>query len=164
MCYKLNKLYKLICVLYILTLIGCTIEEEKIINNDSDIEKEVEVVRTSRIKMIFRENEIVIKMLDNPSTTDFLKRLPIELKFEDYNSTEKITYLPSKLSNDNASSGMTPQVGDFAYYAPWGNLAIYYKGFSYSSGLVLLGQIEEGIEKIELIANNELVKIEVISD
>ncbi len=59
---------------------------------------------------------------------------------------------------------MTPQVGDFAYYAPWGNLAIYYKAFSYSSGLILLGRIEEGLENLELIENNELVKIEVISD
>jgi hypothetical protein len=151
-------------MIIILTLIGCTIKEEKIISKDNDIEKEVEVVEATRIRMLFRENEIVVKMMDNPSTTDFLKLLPIELIFEDYNNTEKITYLPSKLSSDSTSSGITPQVGDFAYYAPWGNLAIYYKGFSYSSGLVLLGQIEEGIENLELIENNELVKIEIISD
>ncbi len=157
----MKKLSKIIYVLFLLTLIGCTIEDN---SNDSDIEKEVEVVNSTRIKMSFRGYTIIINMLDNPISTDFLKLLPIELNFEDYNSTEKVTNLPSKLSNENAPSGMTPQVGDFAYYAPWGNLAIYYKEFSYSSGLVLLGRIEEGLENLELIENNELVKIEVIVD
>jgi len=160
----LKKLSKIIYVLFLLTLIGCTIEDKEDISNDSDIEKEVEVVNSTRIKMSFREYTIIINMLNNASSTDFLKLLPIELNFEDYNSTEKVTDLPSKLSNEKSPSGMTPQVGDFAYYAPWGNLAIYYKGFSYSSGLVLLGRIEEGLENLELIENNGLVKIEVISD
>jgi hypothetical protein len=32
-------------------------------------------------------------------------------------------------------------VGDITYYAPWGNLAIFYRDFGYSPGLVRLGHI-----------------------
>ena len=41
---------------------------------------------------------------------------------------------------------MDPSVGDIAYYAPWGNLAIFYKDFGYSRGLIRLGRIDSGIE------------------
>lgn len=163
----MNRLIKSRYVVFLtvlFTLISCS----NIMNSEEVEEivdkKEGETMEYVQIKLSFKDKEIIVKMFDSPSTTDFLKLLPIVLEFEDYNSTEKITYLPRKLSNDNVSTGMTPQVGDFAYYAPWGNLAIFYKGFSYSSGLVLLGQIEEGIENLELIENKEIVKIEVISD
>ncbi len=39
-----------------------------------------------------------------------------------------------------------PSVGDIAYYAPWGNLAIFYKDFGYSGGLVSLGKLDEGTD------------------
>jgi len=39
-------------------------------------------------------------------------------------------------------------VGDIAYYAPWGNLAILYKDFGYSDGLIILWRLDSGIETI----------------
>jgi hypothetical protein len=39
-------------------------------------------------------------------------------------------------------------VGDITYYAPWGNLAIFYRDFGYSPGLVRLGRIDSGIETL----------------
>jgi hypothetical protein len=36
------------------------------------------------------------------------------------------------------------------YYAPWGNLAIYYRDFGYSSGLVILGKIDSGMEALDM--------------
>jgi Cyclophilin-like family len=41
-------------------------------------------------------------------------------------------------------------VGDIAYYAPWGNLAIFYKDFGYSRGLIGLGRIDSGIEALNV--------------
>jgi hypothetical protein len=63
---------------------------------------------------------------------------------EDFNGTEKITFLPRKLSTESAPAGFDPSVGDISYYAPWGNLAVFYRDFRYSSGLVKLGAIESG--------------------
>lgn len=38
--------------------------------------------------------------------------------------------------------------GDIAYYAPWGNLAIFHREFGYSSGLVRLGRLDSGVEAL----------------
>jgi hypothetical protein len=72
--------------------------------------------------------------------------LPLTLKLEDYGNTEKISYLPRKLYAETAPSGSDPSPGDIAYYSPWGNLAIFYKDFGYSSGLIILGKLDSGIE------------------
>ncbi|CAM3064166.1 cyclophilin-like fold protein [Paenibacillus sediminis] len=74
-------------------------------------------------------------MDDNPSSRDFIKRLPITLTFEDYAGTEKISRLEERLSNEAAPSGTDPSVGDFNYYSPWGHLAICYRDFGYEIGL-----------------------------
>jgi hypothetical protein len=78
-------------------------------------------------------------MYDNPTSRDFLTLLPLPLTLEDYARTEKISYLSRKLSTEDAPSGSDPSVGDFTYYSPWSNLAIFYKDFGYSSGLIILG-------------------------
>lgn len=36
------------------------------------------------------------------------------------------------------------------YYAPWGNLAIFYKDFGYASGLVILGKIDSEVEALNV--------------
>lgn len=83
---------------------------------------------------------------DNPTAGDFLAMLPLTLTLEDYASTEKIAYLPRKLSTQGAPAGIDPQVGDISYYTPWGNVALFYRDFGYSTGLIRLGRLDAGIE------------------
>ena len=64
--------------------------------------------------------------------------LPLTLTLKDYAGTEKISDLPRKLSTQGAPSGSDPSVGDITLYAPWGNLAIFYRDFGYASGLIIL--------------------------
>src|SRR5205085_12367375 len=87
-------------------------------------------------------------MIANATTKDFLALLPVTLTLDDYNGTEKIGYLPKKLSTADAPDGFTPSIGDIAYYAPWGNVALFYRDFRYSKGLVLLGRIQSGVEAL----------------
>ena len=75
--------------------------------------------------------------------------LPLTLPLEDHASTEKIAYPPRKLSTEGAPAGTDPDVGDIAYYAPWGNLALYYRDFGYSSGLIRLGRFDNGVGIIQ---------------
>jgi len=44
---------------------------------------------------------------------------------------------------------VSPGPGDIAYYARWGNLAIFIKDFGYSRGLVRLGRIESGLDALQ---------------
>ena len=85
---------------------------------------------------------------DTAAARDFLSLLPLRLTLTDYHSTEKIADLPRKLSTQGAPAGFDPDVGDIAYYAPWGNLAIFYRDFGWSDGLVKLGRIDAGVEAL----------------
>ena len=75
---------------------------------------------------------------------DFYNMLPMTLMLEDYASTEKIAYPERKLDTTGAPEGYNPSAGDITYYAPWGNLALFYKDFSYSRGLIRLGEFDDG--------------------
>ncbi|MCX7659283.1 MAG: cyclophilin-like fold protein [Caldimonas manganoxidans] len=83
---------------------------------------------------------------DSAAARDFVALLPLTLDLEDYASTEKIAQLPRKLSTAGAPAGITPSIGDVTYYAPWGNLAIFYKGSGHANGLVKLGHIKGDIQ------------------
>ncbi|AEI41705.1 cyclophilin-like fold protein [Paenibacillus mucilaginosus] len=101
-----------------------------------------------RIKMSFHNQEVIVKMDDHPTSRDFINQLPLTLTFEDYAGTEKISMLTRRLNTESAPSGFDPAAGDFTYYSPWGNLALFYRDFGYSSGLIKLGHIESGREKL----------------
>ncbi|MFB9993352.1 cyclophilin-like fold protein [Deinococcus oregonensis] len=85
-------------------------------------------------------------LTDSATTRAFLSLLPLTLTLENHGGTEKITYLPRKLSTTGAPAGSTPTAGTIAYYTPWGNLALFYKEFSYSAGLIVLGKLGSGLE------------------
>lgn len=85
-------------------------------------------------------------LTDSETARDFLSLLPLTLTLEDYASTEKIAYPPRKLSTKGAPAGSTPRAGDLAYYAPWGNLALFHKDFGYSSGLIILGKLSGDLD------------------
>lgn len=87
-------------------------------------------------------------MLNTETSRDFISLLPLTLRMKDYSRTEKISDLPRRLSTENAPSGYDPSVGDITYYSPWGNLAIFYNDFDYSDGLIKLGSLDGGIEKL----------------
>lgn len=96
---------------------------------------------------IITGDKIISAVLENNSTVrDLISMLPLEVELKDYAGTEKITYLPGKLSVKDAPSGCDPSIGDITYYAPWGNIAIFYKDFGYAEGLIKLGKITGGIE------------------
>src|SRR5215210_243968 len=95
------------------------------------------------------EGEVVAATLDDNATSrDFVSLLPLTLTLKDYAETEKVSDLPKRLSTEGAPPGADPSVGDIAYYAPWGNLAVYYRDFRYSDGLVKLGRIDSGAEAL----------------
>jgi len=93
-----------------------------------------------------RVDRVTATLADHATSRDFISLLPLTLTLEDYNGTEKISDLPKKLSTKDAPPGVDPSVGDIAYYSPWGNLAIFYKDFGYSSGLVKLGHLDSGLD------------------
>jgi hypothetical protein len=137
-------------------------EELENTNVSEESDHEESIKNDIHIKMSFNDEEIIVKMYDNPTSRDFLTLLPLTLEFEDYATAEKISYLPRELSTDDAPRGFDPSVGDLTLYAPWANLAIFYKDFGYANGLIPLGRIESGIEKLAAIKENFTVVIEKV--
>ena len=109
-----------------------------------------QVVSSMRIDIDVEGTTITATLDDSPAARDFASLLPLTLTLEDYNSTEKIGYLPRRLAIEGAPAGIDPSPGDLTYYAPWGNLAIFYKDFGYSRGLVRLGAILSGGEALDV--------------
>ena len=103
---------------------------------------------TMKIRMTMAGKIITASLEESDSARDFFAMLPLTLPLEDYAETEKITYLPGKLTTQNTPKGIDPNVGDICYYTPWGNLAIYYRDFGYSSGLIRLGRITSGLDAL----------------
>lgn len=137
-------------------------------NNNEIIEQNTrgdeENLKNTRIKLTVNGNEeVFVNLDDNQASRDFLEMLPLTLTFEDFNSTEKIANLPNELSTEGQPSGYIPEIGDFAYYAPWENISVFYKDFRYSNSLYKLGTIESGAEIFENLDNDFEVIIEKIN-
>ncbi len=117
--------------------------------------------RETKVRIFFDGREAVVALFDTPASRDFASLLPITLTFKDYAATEKIAYLPRKLAAQSGTSGGGAQ-GDFAYYAPWGNLAVFYKGFGGGdNGLYILGRIESGKETLAGMTRDFAARMEL---
>ncbi|QEY24987.1 cyclophilin-like fold protein [Neisseria animalis] len=104
------------------------------------------------------DNQVVSATLeDNPTSQDFIKKLPLEVELEDYVGKEKI-FSVGKLSTKNAPSRYQGKKGDITYYAPWGNMALFYGTDNpNASGLIYLGKINGDIS---LLKKAKTIKIE----
>jgi len=102
-----------------------------------------------KINMVIDNVILLASLNDSEAARDFAAMLPLTLELNDYAATEKISDLPAKLSVEGSPEGTRALKGDIAFYAPWGNLAIFYKDSGYAAGLVTLGQLDS-IEKLPL--------------
>lgn len=105
-------------------------------------------IAMTRIHLIVGNETLTATLDDTAAGRDFAKLLPLELSLSDYHATEKIADLPRALDTRDAPASYTPQAGDITYYAPWGNLAIFYKPFGDSRGLVRLGAFDGPIDAL----------------
>ncbi|MGN0681070.1 MAG: cyclophilin-like fold protein [Candidatus Fimisoma sp.] len=101
-----------------------------------------------KLKMVIDGREIAITLYDTPAANALYEMLPLELSFEDFNETEKISYLSQEFPVQGEPDGCEPETGDLCLYAPWGNLSIFYKDFRYSDGLIKLGHVNSGMDII----------------
>ena len=112
-----------------------------------------------KVRIVADNRSWVATLEDSAASRDFLALLPLDVSLSDYHRTEKIADLPKRLSTTGAPEGIEPKAGDFAYYAPWGNLALFYRDFGYSKGLVRLGRIDGDLSTLAA-QNSATVRIE----
>ena len=116
---------------------------------------------TRRIRFSLDDgSEIIVQLNDNPAAEALYEMLPIELSFEDFNSTEKIDYLTEEIPSDGSPDQCDPDVGSLCYYIPWSNLCFFYRDFRPSSSLIPLGQVESGAGLLEGLDRTAAVMVE----
>lgn len=100
------------------------------------------------ISLTVTDTKLRAELEEHAAARQFASLLPLELSMDDYVGKEKIGFLPRKLD----TSGLPPfgdeAVGDLAYYAPWGNIAIFYRPYRFSRGLVRLGRLLDPLEPL----------------
>ncbi|MET7388578.1 cyclophilin-like fold protein [Streptomyces sp. NPDC005529] len=86
---------------------------------------------------------------DTPAARDFAALLPLTLDLQDFHGTERVADLPRKLETAGAPEAVAARVGDIAYYAPWGNLALFYSnGPAPSADLLILGHLDISADQL----------------
>ena len=98
-----------------------------------------------KIRLTIDGQSATATLYDNSTARDFAALLPLSLTMDDYDTIERVSSLPRKLSTQGAPDGMAPVAGELTHYVPWGNLAIFVKARSYSRSLLPLGIVDEGL-------------------
>lgn len=116
------------------------------------------------IRVIIGDQTLTGRLWDNAAARDLLAQLPLTLSFRDFNDLEKISSLPRRLSTAGLPDGDDPMPGDIGYYAPWGNLVLYYGDVGYFSGIVRLGQVDADLSLIASQPDDFTATIEAVND
>ena len=85
----------------------------------------------------------VFELNNSPAAKDLYAQLPLSIKVENYSDNEKIFYPPKKL-NITDTPQADAQAGTLAYYAPWGDVVMFYGKFGSAAGLYELGHAITG--------------------
>nr|WP_319493016.1 cyclophilin-like fold protein [uncultured Desulfobacter sp.] len=94
---------------------------------------------------------VVFQLNDSTAAQQLFAQLPLHIKVEDYGSNEKIFYPPKKLDTADPPKA-NAKVGTLAYYAPWGDVVMFYKNFGSATGLYELGHEVSGDENIKVLS------------
>ena len=102
-----------------------------------------------KISVTANGNTTVFELNDSPAARDLYAQLPLDINVENYSNNEKIFYPPQKLDTTDTPQANAHETGTLAYYAPWGDVVMFYGRFGSASGLYTLGQAVSGGEYIQ---------------
>lgn len=133
--------------LLLLLFIGLLCVTQSVIADDNE---RVAVQETlMKVEIVVNGKTATATLYDTPTGRDFASLLPLSLTLQDYADIERISDLPRRLSTAQAPEGMTPEAGDIAFYAPWGNLAIFVQGRPYARSMIPVGKIDSGLPALQ---------------
>ena len=104
-------------------------------------------MESTQIAVTCGDVQVVYALNDSPAAQSLLSQLPLTVEVEDFSTNEKVFYPPQELDTANtplAEGG----AGTLAYYAPWGDVVLFYDSFSANSSLFELGEAVSGAENI----------------
>ena len=115
--------------------------------NRNDTVESTEETGSRQISVQFGENTVIYELNDSPAADSLYEQLPITTEVEDFSTNEKIFY-PSQELDTSDSPVAEGGAGTLAYYAPWGDVVMFYDDYSANSSLFELGHAVSGGEQI----------------
>ena len=110
-------------------------------------ETEENDMESTQIAVTCGDVQVVYALNDSPAAQSLLSQLPLTVEVEDFSTNEKVFYPPQEPDTTNtplAEGG----AGTLAYYAPWGDVVLFYDSFSANGSLFELGEAVSGAENI----------------
>ena len=151
-----------LALLMIVSVAGCASQ-----NNSDDsgsarqIEESKQIDETDDKKMISISSEdayIIYELNDSTAARQLYDQLPLLVEVDDFSTNEKIFY-PSQELDTSDSPAAEGGAGTLAYYAPWGDVVMFYDDYSANSSLFELGQAVSGGEQIGEMSGTIVIDI-----
>lgn len=101
------------------------------------------------ITVTSKGNAVVYVLNDSGASKSLYTQLPMTVDVENYGGIEKIFYPPKKLNTTDTPLVKGANAGTLAYYAPWGDVVMFYARFGSAAGLYELGHVVSGREHIQ---------------
>lgn len=104
------------------------------------------------------EYEIVYELNESTAAKELSAQLPLTLEVKPFSNNEITFYPPKKLNTANTplSDGKT---GSLSYYAPWGDVVMFYAPCSPNGSLYEIGKIVSGTENINKLTGSVTVSV-----
>jgi hypothetical protein len=118
-----------------------------------------------RIRLTVGEASATACLYDNATARDFASLLPVTITVHDLGGREKAGALPRELIGGRGQSEY--RAGQLGYWPPSKDLALYYHedGFRIPGpGIVMIGEIESGLDAITGASDNDTLTITVADD
>ncbi len=110
-------------------------------------------------------NDLATATLDSaPAAREFAAMLPLSLTLHDPMGQAKSGRLPYRIAASGASRVIDPELAGIYYWRPSGDIAIFYDDLGQSvppPGMVRLGSVDRGLDKIASAGNKFTVWINV---
>ncbi len=117
-----------------------------------------EAAQARTIEVRSGETAVTYALEDNAAADALLAQLPLAIEIEDYSTNEKIFYPPQALETAGAPAA-SGGAGVLAYYAPWGDVVLFYDDFSENASLFALGRAVSGAESIRDLTGTVTVAV-----
>ena len=113
------------------------------------------------VRITFGDTELTARLHDSATARDLAAQLPLTLTFRDHNDVEKGASLPRRLSLAGAPAGHDPVAGEVGYWAPDGNLVLYYDDAApYWNGIVPIGDLDGDMAAVKRLPEGSRATIE----
>lgn len=121
-----------------------TVQRKEILSEDSKEMKQIRIEDGAGHAAVFELN-------GSGAAAALYAQLPLTVQVENFSSNEKIFY-PAELPLTDTPHPAEPEAGVLAYYAPWGNVVMFYDSFRPNGDLYELGHAVAGTDQIALFS------------